>query len=299
MGICVVGMGECGTTSVNKQRQVTSTLNQTLTELANNVSSGQNIQTKTLQNAKVKLGNIFIGPKCDNATIGNINQTSNVSQKISVNFDLSSSQSLAAQVSQAVQAAVKNDQTQKQGVFTTASTDLNNDLTVESYLTNSISTKISSNVVNELKNVLENAQNGDFSGGDIICNAPGLSIGNIVQQMTVQQMVDIILKSILGSEAVSDLKSTSGVDVFNKSKQENSGLTGFISALFSGLSKLVGSAGLAIFLLAFAPCILITVCVCACALLGGRGGGGGGSGKKTNASTVPAPNTAKPGFGKT
>jgi len=288
MGICILGMGDCGAKTVSDQSRVTSTINKTLTDMINTTTSTQNIQTINLQNASVKLGNIFIGPKCDNASIGNITQTSNVDQKIKINIDLSSPVNLAGQVAQALNTSVKNDQQQKQGVFTTATTDINNNTSTKDYIENILETRITNKVVQEIKNVLNNAQNGDFSGGDIICNAPGLNIGNIVQQMVVQQVVDIILGSIVGTNAVTEYKNDSQLNVSNTSKQENTGLTGFISALFSGLSKLVGSAGLAIFLLAFAPCILVTICVCACALLGGRGAGN----KKPTPVAQP-----KPGFG--
>jgi hypothetical protein len=281
-------MGDCGTKNTTTNNKVTSTINETLTEMVNSVNTNQFIQTINLQNATVEFGDISLD-NCDNATLGNITQTSNVTQTVKVSIDTSTSANLASQVTSAINTAIKNSTEQKQGIFTTASVDNNTFNNTEEYVSNLVSTKIGNETVQEIKAVLNNAQNGNFRGGNINCrNSKGLVLGNILQNALVSQIVDIILKSLLGVEQVQEFKSSSTYTAENKTKQENTGLTGLVQALFDGLSKLVGSAVLAAVLAIGGPFLIIVSCVCACIMVGKSGGGGGGN------KTQPA---AKSAFG--
>ena len=118
MGICVFGLGDCGTTSKNEQIMTTSTVNDIMMSMTTTKSTNVTSTVFNNQIADVEFGNII-----NSENIGNITQALNSTQSVTINLNFTSTQDLRAQVENALKKAVSNSTTQKQGVLTTASTD--------------------------------------------------------------------------------------------------------------------------------------------------------------------------------
>jgi len=291
MGICILGLGECGSTNNAATTRVTKTLNGALTELSNKSDTNVVSTIINIQKSRIKIGGIQTGPKCTNANIGNITQDIKSDQTVKINLNLKSSADLALQVSNAIKTSIENDQKNKQGIFTTASTENNTFNNTDDYIDNTIKTKIDQEVLTEISALLSSLQDGDIDMGTIYCNSPNFDAGNIVQKNVTQQVVDIILKAIQGAEVVGEFKNSNEYRSVTDQSNKNTGLTGLIDSL----SRLVGSGFLAIILAACFPCIIIMCIICGCC--GGLGMLFKGGGGKSAPAPAPAPAAAS-SFGK-
>ncbi len=294
MGICILGMGECGTTSVTKNEMTKSTINQILTNLVNTTSQTVQATVINVQTANVSLGNI--SGSCTD--IGNITQNMGSTQTVKINLDLTSEQGLRNQIATALKGSIDNSSEQKQGFLTTASTTTNEYNSINEYIDNLTSTNITSTTIQDITSLLNNAQSGSFLAKDIDCSGmpPGTksNIGNVVQYMVTQQVVDVLLKALMGQTVNNINDTTSDTDVSNKNKQENSGLGGIISTL----AKLVGGYMCAVVLIVTCPFIVLVLCALICCGGKGKGGKGGKGGKATSGggsgSGVEVPVAAAP-----
>jgi len=257
MGVCILGMGECGTSSTTTNNMTTKTVNEILTNMVSTTSQTVNATTISLQNAKIKLGDI---KKCKD--VGNLTQTINNTQEIKITLDLTSTQSLQEQISNALKNAITTSNDQEQGFLSTASTSTNTYNNINDYIDNVTSTNITNSTVQDLKLIMSNAQKGNITLGDIICKGDGKpdNIGNLAQSMFVSQIVEVLLKAIVGQEAVTNLQNSTDNTENTENKQENSGLGGVLNNLL----KLLGGGMIAYFILMMCPCIVLICCCCIC-----------------------------------
>ena len=267
MGLCILGMGECGSTSTTTNNLTATTVNQVLTNMVNTTSQSVKAIQINLQTANVTFGNIKGG--CTD--IGNIKQEISADQTIKVYLDLSNTQSLQNQVSTALKNATTTSNDQTQGFLTTASTDANTYNNINDYINNLTSTNITNKTVQELNSIIKNAQSANPTFKDIDCTgqAPGTStnIGNVTQTMIVKQIVDVLLKAVIGQTSENIIENTVDQTAETINKQDNSGFGGMITDIIGKLSGLLGGALLGTLLCTMMPCIVI-ICI-ACALCGG------------------------------
>jgi len=207
-----------------------------------------------------------------------------VTQKVSLNLDLKSTKDLRTQIENALKSKVKNDTDQKQGFLTTASTTSNNFTTIDGYIKNVTETKIEDKTVQELTQLLDNAQSGTFLARDIDCsNMKGdANIGNITQSIISTQVVDLLLKSIMGQTAFQDFKNSAASDASNSTKQDNSGFTGLVKAVLGPLLALLGGGIFAYAMIFICPCLVICF-LCTMCMVGGKKGS---SAPPTSAATA-------------
>jgi hypothetical protein len=265
MGICIFGLGDCGTTSTIKTESVSKTLNTILTNMVNTTSQTVSATQINVQKANLKIGNIT---NCKN--VGNITQSAINSQSIKVYLDLSSKTGLQTQVSNALKKSISSDNSPKTGFLTTASTDANTFTDINEYIENFTSTTITDTTVQELKTIIKNAQNGNFNGGNVTCKGDGTddNIANITQNMVSSQIVDVLLKVFMDKTVANIVENDSDQDVDNINSPENDGFGGFIQGIISTIAKVVGGGMLAVFL--FLACPAIVLICCACALFVGK-----------------------------
>jgi len=256
MGVCILGMGDCGSTSTNTVKETQTTINQTLTNMVNDTSISSNIQTINIQEANIKAGDI-IG--CEG--VANINQDITSDQKVKLNINISSTKNLQDQVANALKAKVNNSTTQKQGFLTTASTSSNNYTSIDQYINNLVSTNITDSVRQSLDSLVKNYQKGKIVVGNIICTGrTGPSnIANISQHVISTQVVEVLFKALVKNDVKHTLDNKSETDVTNKVVQENSGLTGLVAELGKILNSILSTPFLIIGALILVVILLIVI----------------------------------------
>jgi len=255
MGVCILGMGDCGSTSTNTVKETQNTINQALTNMVNDTSTSSNIRTINIQEGTVTLGNIKGG--CKN--LGNIDQSIQSGQTVKLNINISSTKNLQDQVANALKAKVNNSTTQKQGFLTTASTTSNNYTSIDQYINNLVSSNITDSVRQSLDSLVKNHQKGNIKALDIDCTGGGENIGNISQYAISSQVVDILFKALVKNDVKHTLDNKSETDVKNKVDQENSGLTGLVAELGKILNSILSTPFLIIGALILVVILLIVI----------------------------------------
>jgi hypothetical protein len=240
MGVCILGMGDCGSKSDTKSVTNVEKINQTMTNMVS--SKSQNVQATQIntQNMKVTVTRVpgYTGINIKNCVFKN-NQEMNATQNVSVTLDLSSTANLQTQISNALQAANNTATTQKTAFLQTASTTANNYTTTNEAIKNLVSTNISDSLTQSLQQLMNNAQNNEvFLEGPVEC-APGTSLVENVQKMLVTQISNTLTKALTGTTAGNAATSSSGVTTTSNTDQKGGGIGEFISSVFSGLTGLM------------------------------------------------------------
>ena len=260
MGVCILGMGSCGSSSSNEAVQNITNLNKVLTTMVNTTTNTTTVQTINVQSANITLGPI----KNCGGNIGNIYQSQDSTQTVTVNLDTSSKQDMSTQISNALKAAIKNDTEQKQDVLTTASVESNNYTNVNDYIDNLTSASITTQVFNTLTTLIQNAQTGTVLANSIDCGGKDLTLGNITQNMITSQIVTTIMSALGVQGVVAGTANAADLLTDNEVKQDNSGLGGLIMGIMNTLANLLGGAFLATLLFMAMPCIVLICIVFAC-----------------------------------
>ena len=167
-------------------------------------------------------------------------------------------------------------QESKQGALAVALNIQNSNQSLNQLVENYVTTNVTNETVTKVNNIIQNANNGTIVlrgkySGDFTLKNP--------QEIVSEQIARTITSSLTDNEQALTIANKLAAD---NTQSQKSTMQGLIDAL----SKLIGSAGLAIALVAWGPCILITICCCACAM-----------GKK-GSSPAPAPAPAATSFGK-
>ena len=261
MGVCVLGMGECGSSSTTVNNMTSTTVNQILTNMVSSTSQSVKATQITIQNASIDMPGAIIK---DSNNIGNIQQSASATQTVTVNLDLTSTKNLQNQVATALKAKVSNSTEQKQGFLTTQSTDSNTTTNINEFINNLTSTNITDSTVQEIKTFMSNTQNAPILNMKGIIVDKGSNIGNITQTIVSSQIVNILMKALKVQATNNNISNTIDNDVTNVTKQENSGLGGMITDIIGKITGLVGGAMLGTFLFMMCPAIVLICCVCAC-----------------------------------
>jgi len=233
MGVCILGMGDCGNKSSSSFTTNVSLINQSLTNMVNSTSNSTIVKNFNSQNMEVNVGGKSIGCTYSN------NQNINASQKVSVSLDVSNTKNLQAQITNSLKAS--NDQAVKQqtGVLQTASSSTSTATTVNQAISNLVSTNITDSVLNQLSVILNNAQKNKVNiKGDAICTKENPTLSSNVQNILSSQIVDTITKALTGTTLSTLTKNESDIKNRGSVDQKGGGLDTLISSFFSGLSSL-------------------------------------------------------------
>ena len=229
MGVCILGMGECGNKSSSSFESNTKIINQTMTNMVNSTSKSTTVHSFNSQDIQIEVGGDMIDCPLT------MNQKMVVNQKVSVSLDVSSTKNLQNQISTALKTTNDNAIKQKSAFLQTASNESSTATTINEAISNLVSTNISDSVTESLSVLLKALQKGGFKiGGNLKCMGKPMVL---TQDMLVTQIVDTITKALTGT-TVSNITDTKS-DKDNKSvvDQEGEGITGLIAAfgkLFTG-----------------------------------------------------------------
>ena len=257
MGVCILGFGECGSSSQNTVTKTSNTINKVLTNMVTSTSQSVASTIINIQSGSVKTGAIT---GCTDTA--NINQTIDSSQTVTIKLNLNSTSELQTQIANALKDNVKNDTTQTQGVLTTASTESNNATTINNYIENLTQTNITDETKQTLTNIINNFQEGKIDTGPINCagTVGPSNNANLAQLMVTSQIVDVIMTALKVQTVATTNTNEIATDVSNSVTQENKGLGGLVSDILSTFAKLFGGAFLGTLLFMACPCIVLICC---------------------------------------
>jgi hypothetical protein len=250
MGICVVGMGDCGNKSDQKAITNITNINKSMTNMVSSTKQSSIIQSFNTQSNKVKItwpnypgfkrmpGEYLI----DGCTFDNI-QTMNATQKVSISLDLSSTTNLQNQISSTLKADQAQATKQKTEFLATASNTSNNYTEINQVIDNLVSNNITNEVVQHLTQILKNFQGNELIlEGPIICR-DGKPYAKNKQEMLVTQISDTLTKAITGTTVANAISASATASQTQASDQEAAGATSFITglldSLFGGLSSVM------------------------------------------------------------
>ena len=248
MGVCILGMGDCGNKSSSSFVSNVRNINQTMTNMVSSTSQSVRVTQINVQSNKIKLVappgyDKSWGPLSKNCVFKNT-QEMNATQKVSVTLDLSSTKNLQTQVSTALKNANENAVKQKTDFLQTASNSSSSATTINQAIENLVSTNINDTVKQSLDQLMKNAQTNELEiTGPVEC-APGTAISENVQKMVVSQISEALTKALTGTTLSNVSKLTSDNTNKNNADQEGGGIGSVISSVFKGLTGLLGTMGM-------------------------------------------------------
>jgi len=267
MGLCFLGMGDCGAKSDTKSITNIKNINQSMTNMVTSTSNSVTATQFNVQSNSIKViappGYDFktYGPLVDGCVFTN-NQSMNASQKVSVTLDLKDTKSLQKQISSALKQTNDNAVKQKTEAFATASTTANNYTEVNQVIENLVSTNITNDVRNSLTVLMKNAQSNKLEiPGPVKCTSANPTLSSNVQSMITSQIVDTITKSLTGTTLSEALKTETDLANKNKVDQESGGLAGLIKSVGDMIGSIVGGALLVPALMIGGCCVLIILLI--------------------------------------
>lgn len=228
-GVCVLGMGDCGSHITQITNNFNTTLNEHIKNQMINKNTTSNFMTGASQNLTIK------GLTCG----GNIN-ISNIEQKaiLSINFN-----SLDQSVDQntfnnmmknAVEATIERNNDIKQE-FASAGADINQQTT---NISNNISRVVSNDVYNDFKTTIAKMKADQDIGIIDVSSTGNCNISNIKQDIQLDMIVKTISDKMTENFNKVIQENKDKLDEKNKNKIES---TGFFGDLGRGLAGLVDS----------------------------------------------------------
>jgi hypothetical protein len=266
MGVCILGMGECGSTSTSIATSNKTLITEALTSMITNTTQTVTATIKASQTASIKIkGDVKIR-NCPGSL--NITQGLKVTQDIKLNLKVTSGNDLKTQVANAISTLQTSDTTQKQGFLTTASVASNTSTNINDFIKNVVSNDVWTTTAQSLSAIIQAFQTGTFEVDGIFDCENSANSGNILQNAIVEQLVSVIMNALYSNVVGVAIDNKDESEQTMRTKQDNSGLGGLISDIINTLAKLVGGAMLGTFLFMMCPCIVL-IC-CACVLCGGK-----------------------------
>lgn len=243
MGVCVLGLGECGITNTSQAKTNVTNLSKTLTTMVS--SKSQSVQTTSFTTQNVTIN--ILAPKqrlpkgtynIDGCDI-RVNQNILANQSVSVSLNSTRKEDLQAQISNAIKSANTTANTNKTEYMTTTSTNNNTFNTFDQFIDNLVSTSITDTVTSSVNTIITNAQNQVINiQGPVKCY-PGTPLITSVQSTIVSQIVTVLLEALADTSLLTTETSDSSnsQDVTNNST--STGVQGAISALFNGIKGIM------------------------------------------------------------
>jgi len=284
MGICILGLGDCGSKTDTSSVANKTLINQTLTNMITKTSQTATTTIKANQTGSIHYKGGVDMDNCPNAL--SIYQSLKVNSDIKLVLNTKSGSDLKTQIANALSALQTSDTKQKQGALTTANVSSSTHTTTNDVINNLVSTNVWNETAQTLNNTIKAFQTGkiDIDGPFKCKNSANAS--QIVQEAIVSQLVGIMMDALYSTQVDTELKNTDDTKQVIKTTQDNSGLGGLIQGIMDTLAKLVGGAMGGAFLLMMCPCIVL-IC-CAFAICGHGGGGGGKSSSSPSNISVPS-----------
>jgi hypothetical protein len=248
MGVCILGMGDCGSKSDNKSVTNIKNINQTMTNMVTSTSQSIKATQITVQSVRIE-----VGGDMDDCPLS-VSQKMIANQTINLTLDLKDTTSLKNQITTALKTENETAQKNKTEFLATASTSANNYTEVNQVVENLVSTNKVDELRVELNAFMSSLQEGVLIvKGNLKCRGRPIVFS---QDMVTKQVVDMITKKITGTTLENVLETQ--VENVNKTKQEgeSGGATGLVTGvldsiggIISGPFKYIGIAIVAIVLL--------------------------------------------------
>jgi hypothetical protein len=263
-----------GNSQSSNVQQTLQTVNSAVTNIVNKTETNTNTSTINTNTFTLEIADNFEVKGKIKIDLG---QRIVASQAVTVNGTVQNTAALQAAITSALQSSAASMQESKQGALAVAMNIQNTNQSLNQLISNYVETNVTNETVTNVTNIVKNANNGVIIlkgkyGGDFTLNNP--------QEIISDQIAKTITSSLTDSQQA--LEVSNKMAATNTSSQKST-----MQGLVDALSKLVGSAGLAIALIAWGPCILITICCCVCVM--------GRKGSSSSSSPPPASTTA---FGK-
>jgi hypothetical protein len=236
--VCILGMGDCGSSSQASTSLTNSTVNQNLTNVLSTVSSS--VSTSLLALQKIKF---LPCPQNPNSFVANCPNGFGVIQNISgkINIVTSITQDTATELANVINNQVKQNaadtaNASSQFLSTASSTATTAD-NVANYITNLVSKNITSQTVNDIISQF------DFTQEQIVyeCGTWNASSCEFSQNMQLSLISDAIISTVnnlVSNDAYLNSLTQTGTGSTTSSA---AGIQGFIDSIFSGLSGLLGT----------------------------------------------------------
>lgn len=264
-------MGNSQSSSV---QQTVKSVNSAVTNIVNKTETATNTTTINTNTFTLEIGEPFNVKGDANITMG---QKINATQTVTISGTVSNTSALQTAISNALKTTAESMKKSEQGALAVALNIQNSSQSLNQLIENYVTTNVTNETVTKVNNIIQNANNGKV----ILRGNYGAKFNfNSPQEIISDQVAKTITSSLTDSQQA--LTIANKMEAINKDVQ-----TSKMQGLIDALSGLIGSAGLAIALVAWGPCILITCCCCACAM-----------GRKGSSPPPPPPPAQSSSFGK-
>jgi hypothetical protein len=235
-GVCVLGMGDCGSKSESKSTISIETLNQSVSNFLSEQAASAGANATNINDMTVKIKKLKGG--CD------IDASQNISSKVTAlaSIDSVSTRDLQNTIKNSANAQIDQAAEAKTGFFATAASDAKTVSDYKNQVKNIIETNITdrknstafASVYNSNKKELTIEECGDGPGAT---NSAKINASQNIQSDLVAQA---IVKNISTDLQKLDATNTSTVAVTQEATAKSSGLDDLIAAIFAGLTGIWG-----------------------------------------------------------
>jgi len=278
-GVCILGMGDCGSKASSKSTIDIETLNKSVSNFLSEKAASATASAVNVNDMTIEIGELRGG--CDIDASQKITST----VKALASMDSVDTKELQNTIKNAANAQVDQAAQAKTGFFATAPSDSK---TVSDYK-NKVSNIVETNITDKQKtDAFASVFNKNTKALKIgICgDGPGATNSakmNASQNIQSDLVAQALLKSVSSVLTTLDASNTTSVAVSQAATAKSSGLDDVIAAIFAGLTGIYG----------IIACVIIVICIgvcCAFMMLGGEAKNAVGS---AAAAAIPA---APPGL---
>jgi len=273
-GVCILGMGDCGSKAESKSTIDIETLNKNVSNFLSEKAASATASAVNVNDMTIEIGELRGG--CDIDASQKITST----VKALASMDSVDTKELQNTIKNAANAQVDQAAKAKTGFFATAPSDAKTVSDYKNKVSNIVETNIPdkqkseafASVFNKNTKALKIAVCGDGPGAT---NSAKMNASQNIQSDLVAQA---LLKSVSSALTTLDATNTTSVAVAESAEAKSSGLEDVISAIFAGLAGMYG---------VYAIILICCCCICCCVLVGvvAMGAGGGGN---ANIPKMPA-----------
>jgi hypothetical protein len=247
MGICILGMGECGNKSDSRAVTNITNINKSITNMLNSTKNSSIVQSFNTQSNKVRVvwpKGYGPTPQVPKNVIGCSffnEQTMDSKQKVSISLDLSSTTNLQKEISSAIKADQQQATAQKNDFLATTSNSSNSYTEINQVIDNLVETNITDETVNELKQIIKN-----FQGNELILEGPvdctdskSPYLSQNVQTMLVNQISESLTRKITNTSLSEMMAVKAEASQSQTTAQENKGASSLLDSFFNGIKGLM------------------------------------------------------------
>ena len=272
-GVCVLGMGDCGSKSESKSTIDIETLNKSVSNFLSSKAASATASAVNINSMSLDFGEL--SGNCDiDAT-----QSITSSVKALTSLDSVSTSELQNTIKTAADAQIDQAAQAKSGFFATAPSDAKTVSDYKKKVSNIVETNITDTSKADAMASVYNKNDKSIKIKSCSDNVKIKASQNIVSDLVAQSL----LKSVSSSLQTLDATDTTSVGVSQAATAKSSGLDDVIASIFAGLTSIYG----------IIACVIIVIIIgvgCAFMMLGGEAKNAVG---KAAAAAIPA---APPGL---